>query len=157
MPQLSIEMYIAISALVLIIVLFVFFVLLERRLKGFMKGKNAASLESNLTQLQKDITSLEQFRKEMETYLQHIENRMRTSLRGTGTVNFNAFNGLDSGGSSFATAFLNEKGDGIILSTLRSREQVTIFAKEIKNFSSTQQLSEEEQTALTKAKESCKV
>jgi hypothetical protein len=73
-------------------------------------------------------------------------------------LSFKAFQGLDSGGhQSFASAFLDENGNGLIISTLHSRDRVNVFAKEIKQFSAAVSLTEEEKTALTQAKESCKL
>jgi hypothetical protein len=46
---------------------------------------------------------------------------------------FKAFDGMKSGGTnSFSLALLNEEGDGVILSTLHSRERVNVYSKEIK-------------------------
>jgi len=47
---------------------------------------------------------------------------------------------------------LNEENDGVVLSSLYSRERMSIFAKPIKNGKSEYELTEEEQNALSKAK-----
>lgn len=53
---------------------------------------------------------------------------------------------------SFATALLNEHGDGVVISTLYSRERTSVFAKPIKKFDSEYELTPEETQALTEAR-----
>jgi hypothetical protein len=98
---------------------------------------------------------LKNFKRELELYLQTVEKRLSKSIQGVENINFNAFKGSETGGKSFATAFLNEKGDGVIISSLYARERISIFSKQVKGFKPEVDLSEEEKTALTKAKESC--
>ena len=47
---------------------------------------------------------------------------------------------------------LNEEGDGVVLSSLYSRERMSIFAKPIKNGKSEYELTEEEKKLLEKAR-----
>ena len=47
---------------------------------------------------------------------------------------------------------LDEEGDGLVISSLYSRERMSIFAKPIKNNKSEYELSMEEKEALSKAK-----
>ncbi|NIT70429.1 DUF4446 family protein, partial [candidate division KSB1 bacterium] len=58
---------------------------------------------------------------------------------GVGTVRFNPFKGT-GGGQSFAAAFLSEHGNGVVISTLYSRERVSVFAKPIQSFASEYEL-----------------
>ena len=69
------------------------------------------------------------------------------------TVRFNPFKGTGAGGNqSFATALLNENGDGVVLSSLYSRERVSVYAKPVQKFSSEYELSGEEKQAIKSAK-----
>ncbi len=96
------------------------------------------------------VTGLESFKKELETYLTTVESRLKKSVQGIHTVRFNPFKGsTGSGGNqSFATAFLNELGDGVVVSSLYAREHVSIFAKPIVRGKSEFELSEEEAEAV---------
>lgn len=47
---------------------------------------------------------------------------------------------------------LNEDGDGVVISSLYSRERMSIFAKPIKNGKSEYELTDEEKKSLAKAK-----
>ena len=122
-----------------------------------MRGKKGHSLEDAFVSMQEDLKEMEKFKEEMKKYLTNVEARLSCSIRGFSNVHFNAFTGLESGGKSFATAFLNERGNGIILSSLHARDHVSIFSKEVKGYKTEVELSNEEMVALTKAKESCKV
>ncbi len=138
-------------------VLLVWIVRLDSRLKKVLLGKDAKTLEDSFVHLKKEIDLLNTFQKESENYFLLVENRLKRSLQGIETVRFNAFKGDGLGGNqSFATAFLNEQGDGVVLSSLYTRERTSIFAKSIKNFTSAIELSEEEQEAITKSKEQLK-
>ena len=67
--------------------------------------------------------------------------------------------GDGSGGNqSFATGFLSEEKNGVIISSMYSRDHVSVFAKPIKNFISEQgELTAEEKDALNHAKDSIKL
>jgi len=147
---------IIIICLILIFIFLVFWIIrLEFRIKKLMKGKNGLSLENSFLESQKDIDNLKNFQIEIDRYLKIMDHRISKSIQGVQNINFNAFTGMGSGAKSFATAFLNERGDGIVLSSLHARDRVSIFAKQIRNYKSEIDLSEEEQNALTKAKEYC--
>lgn len=151
----DINLYLIITFIVLIILLVVWIIRLEVRIKRLMRGKSAFTLENSFVDMQKDIDTLIRFRGDLEKYLKVIEKRVSKSIQGVHNLNFNAFKGMESGGKSFATAFLNENGDGIVLSSLHARDRVSIFAKQVKNFKPEMDLSEEETVALTKAREYC--
>jgi len=70
------------------------------------------------------------------------------------TIRFNPFKGNGSGGNqSFSTAFVNEEGDGVVISSLYSREHISVFAKPIKKMSSEYEMTKEEKDSLEKASE----
>jgi hypothetical protein len=151
----DINLYLIIGFIVLVILLVIWIIRLEIRIGRLMRGKSGFTLENSFIDMQKDINGLIRFRSDLEKYLKTIEKRVSKSVQGIHNINFNAFTGMDSGGKSFATAFINENGDGVILSSLHSRDRVSVFAKQIKNFKPELELSEEEALALTKAKEYC--
>lgn len=149
--------YLTTALVILFLILILFIIRLEIKIRRLMRGKKGQSLEDSFVSMQKDLKSMEKFQEEMREYLSNVESRLSRSIRGFSNINFNAFKGLESGGKSFATAFLNEHGDGIVLSSLHARDHVSIFAKEVRNYKTEIQLSDEEIAALTKAKESCSI
>jgi len=125
-----------------------------RRMLRSKDGKGCVvDLGQNLAVINADIKDLEKFRSDMEEYLKGIEKRIRRSTQATETIRFNAFKDSGVGGNqSFATAFLNEQGDGTVLSSLYTRERVSVYSKPIAKFASEYDLSEEEQRAVALAK-----
>jgi len=144
--------------IIIIIAIITFVIHLEFRLNRLFLGKNGKNLEEIIVHNASDIERFKQFRKEIEKYLETVEKRMDQSIRGIATVRFNPFRGTGDGGNqSFASSFVNEKGDGVTLSSLYSRDHVSIFAKPVKSFKSEYDLTEEEKESIEKAKEKLKI
>ncbi len=117
-----------------------------------LRGKSGKTLEEVIVGNAEDIEKFKQFRKEIEAYLETVEKRLEKSVRGIGTVRFNPFKGTGDGGNqSFATAFIDAKGNGVVLSTLYSREHMSIFAKPLRGGKSEYELTGEEKEAMANA------
>ena len=84
---------------------------------------------------------------ELERVYQQLESRSRSSLQHVGVVRFNPFEDTGSD-QSFAIALLDERRDGIVLSSLHGRGQTRVFAKPVEGGESTHQLSDEEAQAI---------
>lgn len=142
--------------LVALAVLFLIWIFrLEIRLSRLLIGKNAKTLEDSFVVLTKDIKELQQFEKEMEHYLNHVEKRLKRSVQGVETTRFNPFKGTGSGGNqSFSAAFVNEKGNGLVLTSMYARDRISMFAKPLTNFKSEFDLSEEEKESIEKSRKS---
>ncbi len=122
----------------------------EKRLRKFFMGKKAQDLEGTITILENDIAKLKKAKDNAEKEITEINEKLRQSVRGLATVRFNPF--PDQGGNqSFAIGMLNENGDGVVVSSLYSRERMSVFAKPIKNGKSDYELTGEEKEALKKA------
>ncbi len=122
----------------------------EKRLKRFFIGKKGKDLEDNLVTLEENIDELKKAKENTEKELRFINTKLKKSIRGLETIRFNPF--PDQGSNqSFAIGMLNEEGDGVVISSLYSRDRMSIFAKPIKNKQSEHELSVEEKEALEKA------
>ncbi len=149
--------YILIGAIAIAIISLLLNLFMWLRLNKFLRG-HADNLPDTLQVYGKELDNLHNFRKELEPYLAQVESRLKRSLQGLHTLRFNPFSGDGSGGlQSFATAILNEHGDGVILSSLYMRDRMSVYSKPVKNFKSEFELTTEEAEALSKAKESCKL
>jgi hypothetical protein len=127
-------------------------------LNRLLKGKNAKDLEDSFRVIEKEYKQMKNFRNAMGGYLKTVEGRLGKSIQGVETIRFNAWKGTGDGGNqSFASAFLSEKGDGVVISSLHHRDRVSIFAKPLKNFESEFGMTNEEKTAVDKAKEQIKI
>ncbi len=143
---------IIIALSVLLVIVLGVLIRLEIKLRRLCRGAKGADLESAINALGKDITSLRGFEKESKEYFKNVEKRLRRSTQASETVRFNAFGGNGLGGNqSFATALINENGDGTIVSSLYSRERVSVFSKPINKFGSEIELTEEERSAIAAA------
>lgn len=146
---------IALAALVLALAGYV--VYLHNKLKKFLSDKNATSIGDSISSLAARATTIEKFRAEIESYLTTVEKRLRKSVQSVQTVRFNPFKAAGGGSNqSFATAFVNEDGDGVVISSLYSRDAVSIFGKPLKGHASEYELSDEEKEAMAKAWENLK-
>jgi len=68
-----------------------------------------------------------------------------------GFVRYNAF--ADTGSDlSFALALLSKRGDGVVVSSIWSREETRTYGKAVTNFSSAQDASKEELDAIARAR-----
>jgi len=135
-----------------IIILFdvIWIITTEKRLKRFFLGKKAKDLEDTILILEENIDSLKKAKENTEKELAVINEKLKKSIRGLETVRFNPF--PDQGSNqSFAIGLLNEDRDGVVISSLYSRERMSIFAKPVKNGKSEYELTEEEKEALQKA------
>lgn len=75
-----------------------------------------------------------------------------TDLSRTGFVRYDAFTGAGAG-LSYALALLNRQGDGVVLTSIYSREDTRTFGKPVAGFKPTVQASEEELAAIERARD----
>jgi hypothetical protein len=146
-----------ISILVLLVITVLWIIKLEMRISKLLRGKGAKTIEESLINIQKEISDLQNFEKGTKSYLIGAEKRLRRSVQAVKTLRFNPFKGTGAGGNqSFASAFVNEEGDGIVISSLYSRDRVSVFAKGLSDFNSEYELSEEEKKVVKDAEETVK-
>ncbi len=137
--------------MIIVIALVLVIMKLDKRVTALLQGKNAKSLEDTLLGIINEIKRMNDRQEKTDQILKDLNKRLKTSVTGVGVVRFNPF--TNSGGNqSFAIAFLNEHGDGAIISTLYGRERTSIFAKPVLKFKSEFELTKEEVEALEKAK-----
>ncbi len=77
----------------------------------------------------------------------YLEQRTRGSLQHIGLVRFNPFEDTGSD-QSFAIALLDDRRDGIVISSLHGRANTRVFAKPVENGGSRHALSTEETEAI---------
>jgi hypothetical protein len=87
---------------------------------------------------------------QMESRLQHLEGRLPYAISYVGVVAYDAFGNI-SGQQSRSIALLNQRGDGIVISLLASREETVFFTKQVADGVGTEALSPEESAAVDRA------
>lgn len=145
--------YLAAAGFVLALLALVLLLLLRRRFMRLALGRNG-SIEESVAVLARDSKDFKEFRRELEKYLKLAENRLRGSVQGIGVVRFNPFVSGQGGNQSFCCAFIDERGNGVVFSTLYARDRVGVYAKPVEAGASSFELSEEEQEAIAKAQAS---
>jgi hypothetical protein len=146
--SISISVYI-IAGLTAILILWI--VLIEYRLKKFFAGTKARNLEQVMNILGEDISEIKKSQIQINDHLVTVDNRLSKSIRKVKTIRFNPF--VDAGSNqSFAISFLNDEGDGVVMSSLYARDRMSIFAKPINKGKPEFELTEEERDVLEKSK-----
>ena len=134
----------------IVVILAIWILLLERRLKSFFSGTKSKNLEGVLTDISKQITEVKKTQVQINEHLYTVDTRLDKSIRSIQTKRFNPFEDAGSN-QSFALSFLNDDGDGVIISSLYARDRMSIFAKPITKGQSEFELSIEEKEVLKKS------
>ncbi len=141
-------------ALVLAIFIVVCWIFIIRwKFRKLLLGKDAKTLEDSIKNAGDNLDKLNQFQKEAVAHFLNVEKRLGRSIQAVETVRFNPFKGMGEGGSqSFSTSFLNENGNGVVLSSMYSRDRISVFSKPLQKFESTFELTDEEKTVINESK-----
>jgi uncharacterized protein YlxW (UPF0749 family) len=79
-----------------------------------------------------------------------LEGLSETAVRHVGVVRYDAFE--DMGGRlSFSAALLDGHGDGVVITSINGRQDTRCYAKQVRNGTSTHNLSDEERQAIREA------
>ena len=122
----------------------------RQRIKIFFRGRKTKDLEEVIAEQVKRMKSMEGDIKELFIWNEKLQKIADISIQRVGIVRFNPFKDV-GGDQSFSIALLDKNNDGIVISSLYSREGTRVYAKPIKNGTSEYHLSEEEKKAITKA------
>ncbi len=150
------ELYILLAGGFVIVILFAWLIMLQVKLHRLLRGKEQ-NLDEAIGNLRSDVNNLKNYSEKSTAQFQTINKKLAKTISGNETVRFNPFKGDGSGSNqSFATALVNSEGDGVVISSLYSRDRVSVFSKPVKNMKSEYELTAEEKDVLQKAKESIK-
>ncbi len=124
---------------------------LQKTLDILTLGKEGASLEETIINLIKEVNSLDEEVQELFTISNKIHTLSTKGLHKVEMIRFNLFKDL-SGNQSFCIALLDGHDNGIIISSLHTREGTRVYSKKIKKGTSTKhRLTAEEEEALSNA------
>lgn len=108
-------------------------------------------LEDKIQKMEEQLANLEKFKMDTQKELASANEKIKKGIRDIQTIRFNPF--PDQGSNqSFAIGMLNDEGDGVVLSSLYSRDRMSVFAKPINKGRSEYDLTNEEREVLEKAK-----
>ena len=124
---------------------------LNHRLKKILMGKQGGDLEESINTLIKGMENLDGRATDVENYIIKMEERLKHSIQHVSVVRFNPF--PDQGGNqSFAICLMDEQGNGAVISSLYSRDKVSVYAKPLIKYQSEFELSQEERQAIDKGR-----
>lgn len=150
-------LYITYGLVAFSVILIVWVIRLEIKIHRLLKGGDGKSLESSILASHENLEKLNDFQKEAVAHFVNVEKRLKRSVQAVETIRFNPFKGIGEGGNqSFSTSFVNENGDGVVISSLYSRDRVSVFSKPLEKFESNFELTDEEKEVVNNSKASLK-
>lgn len=123
---------------------------IRRRVDTLTRGKNAESMEETIVDLFERIEFLEEEEKKTHHDLKAIKDNLKTVYQKTALVKYDAFREM-SGALSYSLALLDKENNGVLISSMYSREGCYTYAKDVVNGKCDLNLSEEEEEALKQA------
>ncbi|MCS7091756.1 MAG: DUF4446 family protein [Patescibacteria group bacterium] len=142
--------YLIIALFVCIAILSFFLFRMHAFFKVLSKDVKGQNLIDLLDQTIKRIDKSESRLSELSKQLSLVKSDQRKCLQRLGYIRFNPFNDM-GGDQSFCLTLLNGELDGIIVTSLHSRDMTRIYFKAITNGKSDLALSEEERKSLERA------
>lgn len=124
---------------------------LKNKYYKFMNGLNDVNIEDVLDNCIDKVNGVVEKNKELEYKLNTVERNMYYCVQKVGIVRYNAFDDVGSD-LSFSIALLNNNNDGLVLSSLYTRDSSLTYAKPIAGGKSKYALSVEELKAIDTAK-----
>ena len=122
---------------------------LGKRLDMLTRGANGETLESTLNShldaVQNSLSRVESLEKATKL----IQEQLPTCIQRVNLLRYDAFEDV-GGEQSFALALLDLKGDGVVVSTMFSRQDMRVYAKQVSGGRSVHSLSREEENVLKK-------
>ena len=94
--------------------------------------------------------------KRTDERLDELERVLKRDLHRVGFVRYNSFSDVGSD-LSFTLALLNDDGDGVVITSIYSREETRTYGKAVRKFVPQQGASKEEQSAIAMARTSVAV
>ena len=144
---------VAIVVAVVAVVLAVIALLGQRRVRASYRVFSQGSRDDVLTMLQRHIEDVQGLRNDVGALRKHsygVRDMLAGCISRVHTVRYDAFD--DMGGHlSFSSAFLDEHGDGMVITAINGRADTRVYAKAIAAGHSPHNLSEEESRAIRQA------
>lgn len=144
-----------IAGLVLILIAWSVFLYIQnlrirKKIKIFLKGRKVKDLEEVISEQLKRMKRTETDVKKLFKWNKDLQKICDISIQKVGVVRFNPFR--DTGGDqSFVIALLDSQNNGLVLSSLYTREGTRVYTKPIKIGTSKYHLTKEEERAIKEA------
>jgi hypothetical protein len=141
----------AVTALVIAIINMLRISKIQKNITNLFAGKKGSDLEKIILQNNAKLVEFDKEIQELFNISNAINTQAHKSLHKVGIIRFNPF-GERAGNQSFALALLNSKNDGLVMSSLHTREGTRLYTKQIKDAQPVEsELTEEEKQAIQQA------
>lgn len=138
-----------------LLLVLIYTVYLHRKLEHFTRGESGASLEQVIKSCVDAVVEIEKKNELISKHALSLDTRVSHALRNAQTIRYKAFE-TNGSNQSFSIALLNEKGSGVVITSLHSHERISTFAKPIEKYKSTYDLTEEELSVIEESKKAHK-
>ncbi len=118
---------------------------------GLLGGGGADPASKRIEALESARASAERALTDLTARIEALERVARSETPRVGFVRYNAFDDVGSD-QSYALALLTRDGDGVVLSSIYSREETRTYGKTVVKFQTPQEASSEELAAIAKAR-----
>lgn len=129
----------------------IYVVYLHMKIHGLTRGESGASLEKLIRTCVESVSEMEKKNELISKHALSLDTRVSHAIRNTQTIRYKAFE-TNGSNQSFSISLVNEKGNGVVITSLHSNARISTFAKPIENYSSSYDLSEEEMHVLEESK-----
>jgi hypothetical protein len=123
---------------------------LSKQYGRLMTGVEGANLEEVLNQHVEEVRDALATVSDLEQKTRRMDRTLKHSMQWMGIVRFSPFRGT-GGAQSFALAIVDGHGDGVVMSSLHSRENTRVYAKALTRWESQHTLTDEEKQAIARA------
>lgn len=136
---------VSILTVIISIAALVFATIMHFRVNKIFRSASSTDIEKLLKLHSKTLEDFVRFQAEANLSVKSLDERIKKKMVDATTLRFNPFQGEGIGGNqSFSAVFANEEGDGVVITSMHTRERTNVFAKPLKNWKSEYELSTEE-------------
>ena len=125
----------------------------QRRVRAAYRVFSQGDRDDVLTMLQRHITEVKSLRGDVGALHDHsygVRDMLAGCISRVHTVRYDAFDDM-GGHMSFSSAFLDEHGDGMVITAINGRADTRVYAKAVRAGDSPHNLSDEEHRAIRQA------
>ena len=123
---------------------------MSKQYARLMTGVDGEGLEEILNQHVDEVRNALAIVSTLDTKARRMDRTLKHSMQWMGVVRFNPFRNT-GGDQSFAWAIVDGYGNGIVLSSLHSRENTRVYVKPLQKWESVYSLTDEEKQAIARA------
>lgn len=133
-----------------VVVLQVRFSRMSKQYTRLTTGVDGQNLQEILNQHVDEVRKALAIVSDLDTKTRRMDRTLKHSMQWMGVIRFNPFRNT-GGDQSFAWAIVDGYGNGIVLSSLHSRENTRVYVKPLQKWESVYSLTDEEKQAIARA------